>query len=231
LIHQVNPATGSPTGVTIPSPTLIARALAYDRATEHFWVANWDSNLYEINRSGAIVNSFTPVGRSTYGMAWDYFSVGGPYLWLWSQDGPGPYLMASQVDPTTGLLTGVSFLGHGSAGEAAGGAAISDQIITDKVVFAGLNQGVTDRIGLYDLNILCLPDNLSWLSVDLSSGTTPGNSTSLIQTTFDSTGMPFGTYSGNLCITSNDPDEQSVILPVTMNVEYYHFFLPLTQKR
>jgi len=134
-VQQIDPATGSATGVTIPSPINPARALAYDAATDHFWAANWDSIIYEFDRTGAIINAFPPVGLSTYGMAWDSWSAGGPFLWLWSQDGPDPLLMASQVNPTTGALTGVLFLGVGVAGEMAGGAAITDQLVPGMAVF------------------------------------------------------------------------------------------------
>ncbi len=151
LVEQIDPATGTATGVTTPSPINPARALAYDPATDHFWAANWDSLIYEFDRTGAIINSFAAVGLSTYGMAWDTASAGGPFLWLWSQDGPDPLLTASQLDPTSGLLTGVSFLGSGVAGEMAGGAAISDSLVPGTVVFLGLNQGVSDRIGVYEL--------------------------------------------------------------------------------
>ncbi len=156
VVQEINPATGLVTGVTIPSPTNPARALAYDPATDHFWAANWDSLLYEFDRTGAIINSFPAVGLSTYGMAWDAWSAGGPFLWLWSQDGPDPLLMASQVNPTTGALTGVSFLGSGVAGEMAGGAAISNQVVPGKAVFLGMNQGVSDRLGVYELSTLAL---------------------------------------------------------------------------
>ena len=155
-VVQIDPTTGAATGVTIPGPINPVRALAYDPATDHFWAANWDSLLYEFDRTGAIINSFPAVGLSTYGMAWDSWSAGGPFLWLWSQDGPDPLLTASQVNPTTGALTGVSFLGSGVVGEMAGGAAISDQIVPGKVVFLGMNQGVSDRLGVYELSILAL---------------------------------------------------------------------------
>ena len=220
-IHQVDPATGAPTGVNIPDPVTPARALAYDPATDHFWVANWDSNLYEIDRSGALINSFTPVGLSTYGMAWDVWSPGGPFLWLWSQDGPDPLLTASQVDPATGALTGVSFLGTGFAGEMSGGATISDQAVPGQVVFLGMNQGVPDRIGAYDLGVIvagCAPADLGWLSADPTSGTTAPNTSTPVEVTFDSTGLGVGTYHANLCIESNDLDEQYVRVPVTLDV-------------
>lgn len=223
LIHKIFPATGGEVG-TFPSPVALglARALAYDPATDHFWAANWDSTIYEFDRTGAVINTLPAVGLSTYGLAWDAYSPGGPYLWAWSQDGPDPMLMASQINPVTGALTGVSFLGAGVAGEMAGGAAISDSLVPGKLVFLGLTQGNSDRVGVYDMldiaTSACTGDDIPWVSVDPLSGTTlPGEITTLA-VTYDSTGLAMGSYAGNICVDSNDPDEPSVSLPVFLNV-------------
>ena len=167
LIHEVDPATGGATGVTIPSPIVPARALAYDAATDHFWTANWDSSLYEIDRTGAIIHTFAAIGLSTYGFAWDSWSPGGPYLWAYSQDGGDPALLASQINPATGTLTGVSFLGTGAAGEMAGGAATSVEIPgqTNRVCLVTMTQGVTDAVVVYDLDFV-IPVELSSFTIE-----------------------------------------------------------------
>jgi uncharacterized repeat protein (TIGR01451 family) len=71
----------------------------------------------------------------------------------------------------------------------------------------------------------CVPNDYPWLSVNPATGTTaPGGST-LVDVTFDSTGLAPGTYTGQLCIRSNDPDQgpgngtNLVVLPVELEVE------------
>jgi hypothetical protein len=64
-----------------------------------------------------------------------------------------------------------------------------------------------------------VPVDISWLSLDPTSGTTAPGGTSTVDVTFDSTGYAAGSYSGDLCVFSNDPDEPVVIVPVVMNVE------------
>jgi subtilisin-like proprotein convertase family protein len=65
----------------------------------------------------------------------------------------------------------------------------------------------------------CALNDIPWLSVSPTAGTTaPGGSTS-VDLNYDSTGLAPGTYTGNLCIGSNDPDEPEVIVPVTLEVE------------
>ena len=62
------------------------------------------------------------------------------------------------------------------------------------------------------------PSDLPWVSEDVTSGTTtPGNS-DVVQVTFDSTGLTAGTYSGVICVESNDPDSPLVEVPVTLTV-------------
>jgi uncharacterized repeat protein (TIGR01451 family) len=222
LIYQVDPATGAPTGTTISAPLAPPRALAFDPATGHFWTANWDSSLYEIDMSGTVINSFPPIGLSTYGMAWDVFSPGGPFLWTWSQDGGDPALLATQINPATGVPTGVSFLGSGFSGEMAGGATITDEIVPGQPTFVGMNQGTPDRVGVYDLAgavpPCSAPSDVPWLSEDVTGGTTPAGGSSPVVVTFDSTGLAQGSYNANLCVESNDPDETMVVVPVSLDV-------------
>ncbi len=109
-IYQIDPTTGQWTGVVIPGPVAPCRALAYDPATDHFWTANWDSPIYEIDRNGNIVNTYAN-SYDIYGMAWDNISPGGPYLWVSAQvqNSAGAYNIIYQFDPQTGTYTGVSF--------------------------------------------------------------------------------------------------------------------------
>jgi hypothetical protein len=151
-IHQINPATGGQTG-TIHAPLATPRALAYDPATDHFWTANYDSTIYEISRLGTVVKSCQAVGLSTYGMAWDAVTAGGPRLWLWSQDGE-PLAKASQFNPRTCALTGVSFAGKAigtPTNNLAAGAAFSLDLVPGKAVLLGMHQASPDALVGYDV--------------------------------------------------------------------------------
>ena len=114
-----------------------------------------------------MVNTFPALGLSNYGMAWDAWSPGGPHLWLWSQNGSPAQLLASQVNPATGALTGVSFSGVGVSGEMAGGAGISVEVPghVDRVCFLGVVQGTPDRISVFDLDHV-IPVELSSFTIE-----------------------------------------------------------------
>jgi hypothetical protein len=87
-----------------------------------------------------------------------------------------------------------------------------------------------NNVGTVDLT-WNLTDGAPWLSEDLSSGSIlPGGSKEVI-VTFDATGLALGNYTATIIITSNDPTDPSISLPVTLTVKNYLFFLPLTQRR
>ncbi|HDH10830.1 MAG TPA: 6-bladed beta-propeller [Nitrospirae bacterium] len=68
--------------------------------------------------------------------------------------------------------------------------------------------------GFSDLDITGISNAETWLSVDRTSlNIAPGNS-AVLKVTVDSTGLPFGTYNDQIEITSNDPDESLVTIPV-----------------
>ncbi|HSH05436.1 MAG TPA: zinc-dependent metalloprotease family protein [Anaerolineae bacterium] len=73
-----------------------------------------------------------------------------------------------------------------------------------------------------DIDADCLsPADIGWISTSPASSTTAAGATSNVTVTFDSTGLGIGTYTGNLCLTSDDVDtaDQLIIVPITLNVE------------
>jgi hypothetical protein len=64
----------------------------------------------------------------------------------------------------------------------------------------------------------CTANDIPWLSVSPSFGTTPFGNTSEVEVTFDSTGLASGTYTGTVCIDSNDPVNPTINVPVTLTV-------------
>ena len=85
-----------------------------------------------------------------------------------------------------------------------------------------------DDMSLVEQQIPCLvPADIPWLSADPISGTIPVASGQTVDVTFDSTGLPDGTYTANLCVESNDPDPgpgngtDLVVVPVSLTVEAF----------
>ena len=67
--------------------------------------------------------------------------------------------------------------------------------------------------------------DIPWLSLSPTSGANAGGTATDVTVTFDSTGLAAGVYTGNLCVTSDDPDAgpgnetELVVVPVTLTVE------------
>ena len=135
------------------------RGLAFDPATRHFWAKDFSGPLIEFDSSGSIIRMFQD-SLAAYGLAWDSWSPGGPFLWMWSQDGPagGPYCLASQFDPRTGTRTGKQFLGvnfrSDSLTDIAGGATIVAGLETNTVALVALHQSTLDKVVVYRIGAM-----------------------------------------------------------------------------
>ncbi|MBN2002566.1 MAG: carboxypeptidase regulatory-like domain-containing protein [Anaerolineae bacterium] len=221
-VDQIDPDTGMATGVTIACPTNPCRALAYDPDTDHFWTANFNSSIWEFDRTGTIIHTF-PNALSAYGMAWDSWSADGPFLWVWSQDG-SPAVLATQIDPATGTPTGVAFQGFdgGWTDNIAGGATISPGVLPGQLTFFGLHQADTDMIIGYDLDVAVSWDAVPWLFEDPDAGSVSVAGSAPIAVTFDAAYVTQpGEYYAQLQIASDTPYDIPAI-PVTMTVTPPH---------
>lgn len=158
-IYQINMQTGQRTGFHIPAPMYYPSGLAYDPITDHFWVSGDGNLIYEINRDGEVINSISFIqDLPTAGIAWDTWTVGGPYLWVWSMKYTSTDVRpkAYQINVATGQPTGVTFEGVNTFPNKVDGAislSFSDQLIDDKVVF----------IALQDSHYQSPFDNLDWV--------------------------------------------------------------------
>jgi uncharacterized repeat protein (TIGR01451 family) len=64
----------------------------------------------------------------------------------------------------------------------------------------------------------CGTGDLAWLSTTPISGTNAAGTLTVVDVTFDSTGLTSGTYEGTLCIESNDQETPEVRVPVSLDV-------------
>jgi PKD repeat protein len=105
--------------------------------------------------------------------------------------------------------------------------AAPDITVSPSALAATLVQGATSTtrtltLGNVGINNLTwsLAENPSrtWLSESLTSGTIAPAANRSIVVTFTATGLTAGVYTTTLSITSNDPDENPVNVPVTLTV-------------
>jgi hypothetical protein len=87
-----------------------------------------------------------------YGFAYDPYSSGGPFLWIFDQvDGYQQWI--NQVDLATGQLTGVTHNVENDLGNAgiAGGLFLTTDFVSGKITIGGLSQASPDAIICYEL--------------------------------------------------------------------------------
>ena len=107
VVDQIDPATGNVV-TSFPGPEIINRGLARNPENGHFFTADYVSQIHEFDATQTY-NSWANY-KPVYGMAWDDLSEDGPWLWVFSQNGPPDTLMEiSQFDPVGGTYTGVSY--------------------------------------------------------------------------------------------------------------------------
>ena len=83
------------------------------------------------------------------------------------------------------------------------------------------NAGSADLVWTVSEGTCAAPEDYSWLSAAPGDGTTAPGDSSTVSVSFDTSGfLPPSTYSGTLCVASNDPATPEVEVPVTLNVIY-----------
>jgi hypothetical protein len=207
----------------IPMPSGInppMRALAHDPETDHFWAANFNSNIIEFNRSGQTLASYAN-DYAAYGMAWDDISEGGPWLWVFSQDGT-PELQISQFDPQAGSYTGIVFYAMDHGGEnddIAGGACFTTDWDPTLGVLFCMVQGLVDGLSADLVQGYEITPFSQWISVDPMAGSLSPSASIDLTLTLDFTGddvVPDSVYQAQVIINNNSPD--TPIIPVTVDV-------------
>jgi hypothetical protein len=234
-LAKINPTTGQkidtlPRPSSIPSPI---RALAYSQTTDHFWGANFTSNIVEFNRAGQTVHSFAN-DHHIFGLAWDNISTGAPWLWVFSQDGD-PLTKVSQFDPRNGIYTGLEFYAidhNGGEPDLAQGACFIDRWDPTKGVLFCL---VLGRQELYDRHNLVQGYEIAqlphWISVTPSSGAIAPSDNVNLTISFDfsdSTYRPDSLYQASITIDNNSPQipEIPVTVGLTSNINGHDPTLP-----
>jgi hypothetical protein len=95
----------------------------------------------------------------------------------------------------------------------------------------------SNYIGIDTFNYVTLPApcqypiDVPWMNVSPTGGSTLAGGSSTVSVTLNSTGLVSGTYNALVCISSNDPANPTVQVPVTLNVvSSLKIYLPLIRR-
>jgi len=221
-IDQFDVVVGAPTGVHIasPRPDIDLRALAYDPASDHFWLSGLGLNLFEIDRSGAVINEYdNPDLLNIRGLGWDDVSPGGPYLWVWADGNEGETTNRAHLfDPSMGTFTGLTFNGLDLGNNISGGATFTSSLPvgpSDAPVFIALHQNVPN----FDLAVAYITPP-RWLSgASPNSGSIMRNQQQTVDVDVDASNLEDGEYTGEVVLDSNDPAQSRSTIQVNLVVD------------
>jgi subtilisin family serine protease len=162
--------------------------------------ANLLAPLWDDLTFGSTQNAYTYFDGARFIVSWvdvPHYGSGGPYTFqaILYPTGEIRYQYLSVADPTDGLTVGL--------------------------------QNATKDIGLTVANnTTYLVDNLAiriyplsqWLTVTPAAGRILAGMNQDLEVRFNALGMMGGTYTGNVRVLSNDPDESPLVLPATLHV-------------
>lgn len=126
-------------------PGVQIRSLAYNQDEDVFYTNNWDDGIKKFNRQGVVLDTIPAGASSIYGLAYDSWSIGGPYLWGYTQDQPNKNYIIQYHLPSkqrTSFYMDVSYLSFGEI-EVAGGLFTQPNLVPGKVTLGGCMQNTS----------------------------------------------------------------------------------------
>lgn len=116
-----------------------------------FWAGTFSSDIEAVSMSGTALNTLFASShglQGIYGLVYDSYSLGGPFLWAYDQTPTGDGAMLVQLNITTGVPTGLTHntlldLAGGTSTGIAGGAYIANNYVANTASLIGILQGVS----------------------------------------------------------------------------------------
>ncbi len=209
LINTISATCSGVTGI---------RHIAYDPELDSgnggFWIGNWNE-LGAIDMSGnQIFANITPSVTSLYGSAYDPWTDGGPYLWIFAQ--PASNAVFHQFDIASQTFTGVSHDCSDAPGFSSGISGGAATYIHDGkfVLLANIQQSPNLIVG-YEL-----VDTEMWLNVTSggSGVVSASGGTATVNLLFDATGLADVVKTANINITHDGQPSGTYVIPAELTV-------------
>jgi subtilisin family serine protease len=214
-IYGIDPSNGSVVQVITGDPWSASsqRGLAYDPAADVFYIGGWNEGIvYRVAGPshpipGATLGQCSPADGSISGLAWN-----GSFGMLWeatNSDTDTIFLL----DPTT--CETVRALPHPDGGGFGGAGLETDSV--GNLWTVGQNSGNAYLIESGLPNFSDVP----WMTVAPTAGTVAIDGSQPLTISVDTTGMAPGVYHAIVVAQTNDPDNATIQVPVTLVVPVY----------
>jgi len=250
---QIDLDTGSAvvtTTVTMPPGSHAYTGMAQDPTSGNVYVSSCDiatSILYTIDMGSGTISQIGTITNSPCTIAiaidgngelWGYDIVNDSFLSINKTTAAGTIIGSLGFDANFGqgmdwdAATDQVYLTAFNNSTFQGELRLADRVTGNTNLIGLLGSGTPG--GLSQLPWLgmfaCMPNDISWLSINPTSGTVTAGGAQDVTVSFDSTGLLPGTYNGTLCIGSNDAINPQVRVPVTLTVELNFIYLPIVLK-
>ncbi|MDP8206392.1 MAG: C25 family cysteine peptidase, partial [Candidatus Electryonea clarkiae] len=167
-----------------------AHYLEWDPVNDLFWMGDYNSDIYGVDRNGDIAaqfeREFIPRGAT-----WNPYDELGRNLYLFSQFSSRSNIHVVRMNPETGDCDTVHTIPYPAGRWALSGIDFSQSWNPLVHVFSALiNQTEESYVQVWYFN-----DNETFFSINNPNGTLAGGGESIIEFMSNSTGLPFGSYS------------------------------------
>ena len=174
-IYRIDPVTKTlaPPHITSSSANTV-RHCSYDPTLNSnaggFWVGNFGTDIDAISMTGAVLSSLPASSHGLtgmYGSAYDPYTTGGPYLWIFNQGGTNTTQL-ERITIATGLVAPLAShdvyldfnTSNGLTSGLAGGLFATDQLVPGQFTIGGMIQGTPNNVLFaYELADLVLANN------------------------------------------------------------------------
>ncbi len=147
-VYRIDRTTFAATAV-FTSPVAV-RGISYDPNQDAFWVANWSTDIVLVSRTGATLYTIPASQHGFTGMsgnAYDIWSPGGPYLWIFSGGTATDPKVLWKINPNNGQrIDSIDITDILPAGSIGGGLWITDQFAEGTITLGGSSQAVPHRL-------------------------------------------------------------------------------------
>ncbi|MEO5558034.1 MAG: DUF4394 domain-containing protein [Dokdonella sp.] len=191
-LSTIDAATGATTLIGTISGLTVAdsiSAIAVNASGQMYGIDRNSDVLVTIDKATAVATTVGALGIDTSNVAGLAFDYAAGILYF--ADNPTHSMYT--INTTTGATTLIGQIGDGT--------------IALKALAIATSPPACDS-----------PADVPWLSLDVTSGTTPGTMTSPVVATLDAASLSAGAYSANLCVNSNDPDQPVTTVPISFIV-------------
>jgi hypothetical protein len=159
-IKKIDPATKTLVG-TITAPSVV-RGMAYDSTADAgaggFWICDFNTDFTLINMTGTVLDAIT-LGEhgvpSVYGIAFDPYTAGGPYIWAFGQGTSNDSAKLHRINIPTHTHSGVIHNVDADIavpGDLAGSVSVTWRYDHSHYTLMGITQGTPDNLFGYELN-------------------------------------------------------------------------------